>query len=202
MPIRSEGVRGADGIAVLRFNEFAPQVMKDVRTLMRSLRPGDGLILDLRGNMGGNTSMAAGISGRLCRREFSLGTMHLRDGPRELDAYPQTLLFDGPVAILVDGKSASTSEILAAGLKEAHRARVFGEKTAGAALPSSFKLLPNGDLFQYAIADWTTPSGVMIEGAGVVPDEVVLRTRQALAAGRDPVIEAARRWINGERHKA
>jgi carboxyl-terminal processing protease len=198
-PIRTEAVRGRDGIAVLRFNAFVPQVMKDVRRLVGSLGPSDGLIIDLRGNTGGITAMAAGIAGLLSRSEFSLGAMHMRKGLENFDVYPQAGVFDGPVAILVDGQSASTSEIFAAGLQEGHRARVFGERTAGAALPSSFERLPNGDLLQYAIADTTTPSGVMIEGEGVAPDVSVARAPADLAAGRDPVAEAARHWLDSER---
>jgi carboxyl-terminal processing protease len=198
-PIRTEARRGDDGIAVLRFNAFVPQVMKDVRRLLGSLRPGDGLIIDLRGNPGGITAMASGISGLLCRREFTLGSMHMRKGVENLEVYPQAAVFDGPVAILVDGQSASTSEILAAGLKEGRRARVFGELTAGAALPSSFAALPTGDLLQYAIADMTTPAGGMIEGTGVAPDQCVARTRDNLATGRDPVEVAARAWLGRKR---
>jgi carboxyl-terminal processing protease len=201
VPIRSEARRDPDGIAYLRFSVFVPQVMKDIRTLFRSLQPGDGLIVDLRGNGGGITAMAAGISGRLCRREFSLGAMYLRKGVENFDVYPQAAVFDGPVAILVDGQSASTSEIFTAGLQAEHRARVFGEKTAGAALPSAFKRLPNDDLLQYAIADMTTPAGFRIEGEGITPDEIVLRTRADLAAGRDPVFAAARQWLEKERRR-
>jgi carboxyl-terminal processing protease len=109
--------------------------------------------------------------------------------------YPQSHGFAGPVAILMDGQSASTSEILAAGLKEHQRARIFGVTSAGAALPSIFKTLPNGALLQYAVADVKTPSGALLEGNGVVPDEPVTVTRADLSAGRDPVMEAARRWI-------
>jgi|CZKI01.1.fsa_nt_gi carboxyl-terminal processing protease len=201
MPISCEARRDPDGVAYLRFNIFVPPVMKDVRSLLRLLAPGDGLIVDLRGNMGGIATMASGICGWLCRDEFVLGSMHKRDGVASLDVYPQTGIFDGPVAILIDGRSASTSEILAAGLKDKRRARLFGELSAGAALPSVFERLPTGDLFQFAIADVTTPSGALLEGNGVAPDEAVLRSRVDLAAGRDPVVEAARKWIDAERRK-
>jgi len=198
-PVRIEASRGADGIASLRFSAFVPQLMRQIRTFLRSLSPTDGLIIDLRGNPGGITDMASGISGLLSLKEGSLGTMHMRKGLESFDVYPQTGAFGGPVAILVDSQSASTSEILAAGLQESRRARVFGEKSAGAALPSFFKRLPNGDLFQYAIADTTTPSGTMIEGNGVAPDVAVGLTRADLAAGRDPVAAAARAWLETKR---
>jgi carboxyl-terminal processing protease len=72
---------------------------------------------------------------------------------------------------------------------------VFGELTAGAALPSMFRQLPNGDMLQYAVADIKTPQGVLIEGMGVTPDEAVPVRRVDFVAGRDPVLEAAERWI-------
>jgi carboxyl-terminal processing protease len=198
-PIRCITERGEDGIGILRFNVFVPPVMKRYRAFERSLAPGDGFIIDLRGNGGGLTVMASGICGWLCSDEFVLASMHQRTGSIEMDVYPQAHGFAGPVAILIDGQSASTSEVLAAGLKEHHRARVFGEPSAGAALPSLFKTLPNGDLFQYAVADVKTPSGTQIEGNGVEPDETIHVTRADLAAGRDPVEDAARRWIAASR---
>jgi carboxyl-terminal processing protease len=195
IPIQCRAERGADGIALLRFNAFVLPVMKHFRELEKTLLPGDSLIIDLRGNSGGIVTIASGMSGWLCRDEFVLASMEQRTGHSELSVYPQKHEFDGPVAILIDGQSASTSEVLAAGLREHHRARVFGEASAGAALPSLFKTLPTGDLMQYAIADIRTPLGSLIEGNGVAPDEVVPVTRADLAAGRDPVEEAARRWI-------
>jgi len=201
LPIHCEASRGPDGIACVRFNAFALPVMNPVRSLLRSLHPEDGLILDLRGNGGGVTLIAQGISGWLSEQEFSLGSMHSREGTSNLDVYPQEGAFLGPVAILIDGRSASTSEILAAGLRETGHARVFGEQSAGAALPSLFKALPTGDLFQYAVGDVTTPQSEVLEGRGVTPDAVVTRTRADLAAGRDPVLDAARKWLNAERGK-
>ena len=174
--------------------------MKRIRVFLKSVKPSDGLIIDLRGNSGGVSLMAAGIAGLLCHNEFSMGTMHLRDGAIDLDVYPQAHIFDGPVAVLIDRSSASTSEIFAAGIKESHRAQVFGETSPGMALPSLFKSLPTGDLLQYAIADVTTPTGITIEGTGVQPNHPIAMTREDMAAGRDPVMDAAKAWIQSQRH--
>jgi len=87
-------------------------------------------------------------------------------------------------------------------LQEAGRVRVFGENSPGAALPSLFKALPTGDLLQYAIADMQTPAGRLIEGNGVTPDEAVSLSLADLAAGRDPVVDAARRWLASQRPAA
>ena len=109
--------------------------------------------------------------------------------------FPRPQTFRGPLAILVDGCSASTAEIFAGGLKDAGRARIFGTRTAGAALPSIIERLPNGDGFQYAIANYISEGGQPLEGIGVIPDEEVHLTRRQLLAGRDPVLDAAMDWI-------
>ncbi|HWA25713.1 MAG TPA: S41 family peptidase [Lacunisphaera sp.] len=201
VPIHVIGRCEPDGLAYLRFNVFARPVMKDFRALVRQVPADGGMVIDLRGNSGGLTVMASGLSGWLSDHSFSLGAMHLREGHMGFTVTPQSGAFLGPVAVLIDSGSASTSEILAAGLQEAGRARIFGETSPGAALPSLFKALPTGDLLQHAIADLQTPHGQLIEGGGVKPDEVVARSLDDLAAGRDPVLEAARRWIESTRHK-
>lgn len=200
-PVECVARTGEDGLAYLHFNAFVRPVMKDIRALLRSVPADGGLVIDLRGNPGGITLMADGISGWLSDRTFLLATMHLRQGHMGFTVTPQAGAFLGPLAVLIDSRSASTSEIMAAGLQEAGRARIFGETSPGAALPSVFKALPTGDLFQYAIADLQTPRGILIEGRGVIPDEAVGRTRADLAAGRDPVLAAARRWLETERGK-
>lgn len=199
MPIAVQTARSPDGIGYVHFNVFARKAMKEIRALLHSVPRDGGLVIDLRGNGGGLTVMAPGIAGWLTDREFSLGTMHLRQGHLDFTVTPQRNAFLGPVAVLIDSGSASTSEIMAAGLQEAGRARIFGETSAGAALPSLFKALPTSDLLQYAIADVQTPRGVLIEGRGVIPDEVVVTSLADLAAGRDPVRAAAERWVNAER---
>ena len=99
-----------------------------------------------------------------------------------------------PLAILVDQTSYSASEIFAAGMQAIGRARVFGQKTPGGALPAMLRELPSGDVLEYAIGDFVTATGQRIEGYGVVPDQVVSPSRAALAAGRDEVLDAAVEW--------
>jgi carboxyl-terminal processing protease len=99
----------------------------------------------------------------------------------------------------MDGSSASTSEIFAGGLKDLGRARIFGTRSAAAALPSIIEKLPNGDGFQYAMANYISDGGKPLEGNGVVPDVEVKLTRQALLDGHDPVVDAALQWIKKQR---
>jgi carboxyl-terminal processing protease len=191
-----EAKRIAGGVGYIRFNIFVMILMDRIKTTIRGMSDAPGIIIDLRGNPGGVGGMSFGIAGVLTSTQGSLGTMRMRAGYQNFAIFPQLNPYLGPVAILTDGGSASTSEIFAGGMQELGRAVVVGERTAGAALPSIFQKLPTGALFQYAIADFRTPKGTLIEGRGVSPDVEVKLTRRALLGGRDPQLDAAVEQIN------
>jgi carboxyl-terminal processing protease len=109
--------------------------------------------------------------------------------------------FAGPVAILVDEVSASASEAFAGGMRALGRARVFGHRSMGAVLAARWDRLPNGDQLYHAVMAFDI-RGTSLEGTGVVPDDPVAVTREDLLAGRDPVMEAAIRWIATQRRGA
>lgn len=182
----------------LRFNEFLDLVrmMGQFGQAIEECIKCDGLVIDLRGNLGGIDAMAMGMAGFLTDKpDLRLGTMYMRGTTLNFVINPRAGAYTGPLAILVDGLSASTSEIFAGGLQDIGRARVFGTRTAGAALPSVFTRLPNGDGFQYAVANYISEGGRTLEGNGVTPDVEVRLTRDGLLAGRDAVLEAALDWI-------
>src|SRR5690606_19042650 len=183
-------------VLYLHFNMFLPELMPEIRKTLRQEGEFQGVILDLRGNPGGVGAMANGVAGLLIDEKTELGTMEMRAGTIPFIAYPQSRAFLGPLVILVDELTASTSEILAGGLQEAERAKIIGRKTMGAALPSYISHLPNGDRFQYAVADFTTPEGAHLEGDGVTPDIEVPLDRRKLTKGRDEPLEKALRWIH------
>jgi len=188
--------------AYVRFNLFLdlPRVMASFQKTVESCPACEGLIIDLRGNPGGIGGMAMGMAGFLVDKPNQrLGTMYLRDSTLNFVVNPRAEAFSAPVAVLVDGCSASTSEIFAGGLKDLGRARIFGTPTAAAALPSAFERLPNGDGFQYALANYVSQGGQPLEGLGVTPDVIVKLTRAALLAGHDPVVDAALDWIRSQK---
>jgi carboxyl-terminal processing protease len=176
-----------------------PRVMKAFGKAVQGNLKAEGFVIDLRGNPGGIVLMAQGMGGWFVDRpNLRLGTTTYRKGFEHAVLNPREATYTGPLAILVDEFSASTSEILAGGLQGLKRARVFGTRTAGASLPSYFVRLPNGDGLQYVIADYVSVSGKRLEGNGVQPDEVVPVDRRALLAGRDPTLDAAVRWIRAQ----
>jgi carboxyl-terminal processing protease len=195
-------------IGVIRFNIFMAPVLPQFEDAMAKMKPCPGVILDLRGNLGGLGALIMGISGHYFARPETLGTMRLRDATMRYVANPvqvsrsgQPLApYEGHVAIIVDELSASTTEILAAALQRLGRARVFGTPSAGQALPALLSKLPNGDRLMYVIADFAGPGGARIEGAGVIPDEPSPLSRHSLLAGHDAALESATRWIESKRY--
>jgi len=189
---------GGGNIGYVSFNMFLDpaRLMNLFEEAVESCGKCDGFVIDLRGNPGGIGIMAMGMAGWFIDKpDQLLGTLYMRETTLKFIVNPRVNTFAGPVAILVDGTSASTSEILAEGMKDLGRARVFGTRTAAAALPSVFELLPNGDGFQYAIANYISEGGKPLEGLGVTPDVEAPITRQALLDGKDPALDAAVAWI-------
>jgi carboxyl-terminal processing protease len=200
---RRLGTGGGPRVHYIHFNVWMTPLAADIDRAVHAAREADGIILDLRHNPGGVLTMLMGVSGHFLPAPTSLGTLRTRDSELRLVANPRVLAADGsrvtpyagPLAILVDETSYSASEIFAAGMQALGRARVFGRRTPGGALPAMLRKLPNGDVLEYAIGDFVTASGDRIEGRGVVPDHPVEPTREALAAGEDPVMAAAFAWI-------
>jgi carboxyl-terminal processing protease len=171
--------------------------MGEVGKAMASLQDCRGVVFDLRGNGGGIAGMAPGVAGWFVREtNLSLGQMLTRDSHLNLLVRPRPNAYGGPLAILVDELSASTSEFLAAGLQDLGRAHVFGSRSAGAALVANMIRLPNGDGFEYAFADYESAGGGRIEGNGVVPDVEAPYSRESLLEDQDLALAAAIAWIN------
>lgn len=189
-------------VGIIRFNIWMPVLSPQFDAAIDSLRDVDAIVLDVRGNFGGVGGMSMGIAGHFLDSTRTIGTMVQRGAtlkfvanPRRVDTRSRGVTpFAGPLAIVVDELSISTTEIFAGGLQALGRAQVFGVQTSGQALPSVPERLPNGDILYHAIADFLSPTGKQIEGDGVRPDHVVPMTRAARLAGRDPALDAALAW--------
>ena len=193
-------------VGYLSFNIWMTGASEAIDKAVDSLRGCDGVVIDLRGNPGGIGAMSMGVAGHFVSEPVSLGSMIGRDTTLAFNVTPRKVSAAGkrvrpiskPLAIILDGRSASTSEVFAGGLQSAGRARVFGEPSAGMALPARAVELPNGDVLMHAIADFTTSTGVRLEGKGVVPDTPVALSRAGLNKGIDEVFESAASWIRDQ----
>ena len=192
-------------VGTVGFNIWLPEFADDLERAIDSVRTCTGIVVDLRGNPGGLGAMVMRFGGYFVDSVRSLGTMKDRQLSLKFVINPQrsrndgsTMApFQGRVAILTDPITASTSEIFATGMQRIGRARVFGERSAGAALPAMMTRLPSGDVFVHAVADFIDPDGKRIEGAGTIPDVEVPLSINTLSQGRDGALDEAVRWISG-----
>ncbi len=189
-----------DRIGYFSFSAFLDpgRLMSEFQRAVEASRELDGLVIDLRGNMGGIIALCNGIGGWLLTDTPSaeLGHLSTRQTDLKLVMNRRANPLNRPVAVLIDERSISSAEILSGGLKDTGVARVFGSVSAGMSLPSVIEKLPNGTAFQYAFANYTSASGRELEKNGVEPHVTVPLTRQDLLAGEDPALEAAIDWIS------
>lgn len=201
---RSVGSSASDGcVGVIRFNIWMTALADDFDRAVDALRDCRGIVVDLRGNPGGLGFMVAGVGGHFLDSTVALGTMRTRSGELRFVVNPRRATtrgepvrpYAGPLAILVDPLTGSTSEVFGAGMQAIGRARIFGETSAGQALPAMATRLPTGDVLLHVTADLVAPDGRRVEGRGVVPDELLPLRREDLLANRDAPLDAALRWI-------
>jgi len=210
MIARVESARLAvdDGcVGVVRWNVWMVPVAPQIDRAIDASRDCRGIVLDLRGNPGGVAGMLIGVAGHFFAEPTTLGRLRSRTADLRFNANPRRVApdgrpvqpYDGPVAILQDALSVSTSELFAGGMQATGRARIFGETSAGQALPAVASRLPNHDVLMYVVADATGPGGERFEGTGVRPDQDVPLRREDLLAGRDAALDAAIDWILRQR---
>lgn len=185
---------GGLAVGYLAFNYWMVPMVSEVRRGVDELRQAgmEALILDLRGNPGGVGAMSIPVARMFLSEPGDLGQLRMRGMTNEFKVEPDPEPFTGPVVLLVDEGTASTSEIFAVGMRDMGRVKVVGaSNSAGLALPSLMESLPDGGVLQYVVGDYHSPKGTTAEGDGVAPDVRVKITREALIAGRDPVLDAA-----------
>ncbi len=190
-------------VLYVEFSQWAMPVYDRFVEALRQHGGCSGVVIDLRGNSGGLAVSMSAVGGLFFDKTVSLGTLTTSGGDLKLVALPRQVTndgrdvrrFSGPLAILTDRASVSCSDIFPASMQALGRSRIFGDTSAGMALPSGVTPLPSGDRLMYPTADFTDPNGRRIEGVGVVPDQSASPTVEALRAGRDPAMDAALAWI-------
>jgi carboxyl-terminal processing protease len=172
----------ADGvgyISIRRFSSSVPSaVFHEVRTLTaRGMR---SLILDLRGNPGGEMGALVQLAGDFLDEGAHVVTMVELDGDETELRARQSRSYSFPVALLVDHGTASAAEVFAGCLQAHGRALVVGERTYGKAEAQAFVPSPDGLIFA-TVAEFLLPGGASLQGSGVEPD-LVRPTETALDA--------------------
>lgn len=166
--IKSEILPGNIGyIKLIMFDSDISEYFKNELNKMMS-KGIKGLIIDLRDNPGGSYDQVVAIADRLLPEGIIVYTED-RNKTRQEKKSDKTEL-DIPIALLINGNSASASEILAGAVKDLGKGTLVGTKTFGKGLVQELRLLEDGSGIKVTISRYFTPSGVCIQGIGIKPD--------------------------------
>lgn len=164
----------AGQVGYIRLTQFSNNAAGEMRDAIESLETEDvtGYILDLRSNPGGLLYSSIEIA-RMWLDDGTIVSTVNRQGVVDEEAANSRALTDSPLVVLVDGGSASASEILSGALQDNDRAQLVGTKTFGKGLVQSVRSLPDGSGVAITIAKYLTPSGRDINKQGIEPDITV-----------------------------
>ena len=193
-------------IAVLRIDAFTQSVALDFsKTLPSVLEGADGIILDLRGNGGGDAEAMADVASLFMDEGTNLGKFADRSGASfELQTFskrlwriPNLLPTKLPLVVLTSENTSSAAEILVAALQSKGRAQVIGTDTCGCVLAIRNRhAMPDGGVLDVSEFDYRTASGTRLEGVGVKPDKITPPTRADVYSRRDPAMDLAQQILN------
>lgn len=154
-----------------------------------------GLILDLRGNTGGLLPNAIFIANLFIPDGNIVSIVGRNDYRYDIFAQDTEFLIDKPMIVLVDGASASASEILSGALKDYKKAKLLGTKTFGKGMVQKIVPLPNETGLNLTIAKYLTPNGSDINKKGINPDIEVKLTEKDLKAHNDVQLNTAKKIL-------
>ncbi|ELR98786.1 carboxyl-terminal processing protease CtpC [Gloeocapsa sp. PCC 73106] len=191
-PVKAKVIDTEEGrIGYIRLTQFSGQASQEMKEAIQSLEEQDvvGYVLDLRSNPGGLLTSSVEIA-RMWYDDGRIVSTVDRLGESESHSANDTALTDKKLVILVDGGSASASEILAGALQDQERGVLVGTQTFGKGLVQSVRGLGDGSGLAVTIAKYLTPSGRDINKEGIAPDIVYEMTdeqRKALQLDREQI---------------
>ena len=186
-----------DNIAYLRLNGFGQTATDEVTAALSDLLAAEptGLIFDLRGNPGGFLSTAVEVGSQFVGEGPILIERFRDETEKPYPAIRGGIALDIPLVVLVDGGSASASEIVAGAIQDTERGTLIGTKTLGKGSVQLVNTLSDGSQLRVTTAAWFTPSGRAIHGEGLTPDVEIEITEEDMAADRDPQLDRAIRLL-------
>ncbi len=190
-------------VGYIRLNQFNSNAAGEMRTAIKNFQEKEvsGYVLDLRSNPGGLLQASVEISRMWLDEGKKIVSTVNRQGKVDEQTTRGEALTDKPLVVLVDGGSASASEILAGALQDHNRAMIVGTQTFGKGLVQSVRGLGDGSGLAVTIAKYLTPDGRDINDKGIAPDvvseidedkqEALRRDRASLGTTKDPQFSEA-----------
>jgi carboxyl-terminal processing protease len=192
------------GYGYIKLSLWKSPVHKVFKKALEAFKDAPGLIIDLRGNPGGEAGVVVKIAGYFFNSRVSFGQFIPRSGrPINLFTDKDDLIYSGPLVVLVNESSGSGSELFSGVLQESGRAVVIGRQSCGCVLGiSRFKKVKGGGELAVSELKYVSPRGQKLEGTGVIPDKVVAVTISDLQQHRDLVLAEAETLLRAPKTQA
>lgn len=184
-------------VGILTISRFDSQTGSLARKVAQQFKDKGvkSVILDLRGNGGGYLGAAQDVAGLWLKDKIVVSERTGGKTTEELKTGTDALLSGIPTVVLVNGGTASASEIVAGALQDHGAAKLLGEKTFGKGSVQQVLDLSAGAVLKVTIAKWYTPKGNNINKQGISPDQTVVLSQQDASTGNDPQLQAALRLL-------
>lgn len=178
-------------ITIRQFNNDTVPLLEQAIADIQSRRSVRSVVLDLRNNPGGYLDAAIDVASYWAGDRVIVSE-RLRDGSTTThQGTKRSALAGYPTVVLVNGGSASASEIVAGALKDYDEAELIGSTTFGKGSVQDLTELPDGSSVKLTIAKWFTPDNHSIDGVGIEPDVAIEMTEEDYATDRDPQLDRA-----------
>lgn len=185
-----------ENIGYIQITSFlGANVAEDFLVSVNALKASRGLILDLRGNTGGLLPNAVLVADVFLNGGNIVSIVDRNGIKSDINAQGKVTSLNKPVVVLVDGATASASEIVSGALKDSNAAVLVGEKTYGKGMVQKIYPMPNKTGMNLTIAKYLTPNGSDINKKGIEPDYLVKYTEQDYYSKKDPQLEEAKKII-------
>jgi carboxyl-terminal processing protease len=209
-PVEAKFRKNEGGIGYVRLKQFSANAADEMRTELQKLETqgASGYIIDLRSNPGGLLYGAIDIA-RMFLNEGKIVSTKSRVGTSDVQSANRTAIVPNkPIVVIVDGGSASASEILSGALQDNKRAQLVGMKTFGKGLVQSVRPLSGEAGMAVTIARYYTPNGKDINKLGIKPDievkmsktqmQSLMKDRNKIATSADPQYAKALQLLRGK----
>ncbi len=183
-----------DEVAVVSISQFSSEAIREFREIIPQilLESPIGMVLDLRNNGGGLLDVSMEVATEFFNEKVIVKTKGRRFGESgDLKSGRDGSLTELPLIVLINGGSASASEIFAGAVQDHKRGVVLGRKTFGKGSVQNMIPLSDGSSLKVTIAEWLTPAGLSIHNEGITPDEIIKTEREDIENDFDPVLARA-----------
>ena len=180
-------------IQISQFDEVTTEQFKEALTDLNN-QGLKGLIVDIRSNMGGLLNVVVDIVDEIIPKGLIVYTDDVNGNRKEYSGSSDNEI-TVPMAVLVDGNSASAAEIFAGAVQDYGKGKIIGTQTFGKGIVQTIQPLTDGSAIKYTIAQYYTPKGQVIQGNGVTPNMVVELPKDAT---EDLQLDAALEYVKGE----